>query len=215
MVLSTHSPKQTLSNVQTWSPSASSITDVDLGSYRLGSQPASISSSCKVYLTLISLRLHMTLFLVSSASGHLQFTRPVYPASLTIELNSHISEVVWVTECINHLPFLDHLRRLEIKISSGRNDLILPASAHYEALCCLLQPLQRPTLLVHIIFSVDVRRFIDIGVDDFEEIRVREAARLGEAFASLIKAGGFSAQLVVQYRRSEENPTAVAMQCSV
>ncbi|KAF4586615.1 hypothetical protein EYR40_010627 [Pleurotus pulmonarius] len=159
--------------------------------------------------------IHKLVLQVSSASGRLQFTRPIYPASLTIELNSRISEVVWVTECINHLPFLDHLRRLEIKISSGRNNLILPASAHYEALCCLLQPLQRPTLLVHIIFSVDVRRFLDIGVDELEDIRVREAARLGEAFAPLIKAGGFLAQLVVRYRGSGENPTEVAMQCSV
>ncbi|KAF4564467.1 hypothetical protein EYR36_002401 [Pleurotus pulmonarius] len=159
--------------------------------------------------------IHKLVLQVSSASGRLQFTRPIYPASLTIELNSRISEVVWVTECINHLPFLDHLRRLEIKISSGRNNLILPASARYEALCCLLQPLQRPTLLVHIIFSVDVRRFLDIGVDELEDIRVREAARLGEAFAPLIKAGGFLAQLVVRYRGSRENPTEVAMQCSV
>lgn len=56
---------------------------------------------------------------------------------------------------------------------------------------------------------------MDIGVDELESIRVGQAARLGEAFSPLIKAGGFSAQLVVRYRGSEENPTAVVMQCSV
>ncbi|KAF4586612.1 hypothetical protein EYR40_010624 [Pleurotus pulmonarius] len=150
---------------------------------------------------------------VSSRSGDLQFKRPVNPTSLKIEIRLHNEDVAWVTERINHLPFLDHLRRLEINILSKTFNLILPASAHYEALCCLLQPLQRPTLLVHIIFSVDVGRFLDIGVDELEDIRVRETARLGEAFAPLIKAGGFSAQLVIRYRRSEESP--VVMQYSV
>ncbi|KDQ32168.1 hypothetical protein PLEOSDRAFT_1100677 [Pleurotus ostreatus PC15] len=151
---------------------------------------------------------------VSSTSGRLQFSRTVYPASLKIELNSLIGDVAWVTECINHLPFLNYLQQLEIKISSARNKFILPPSAHYEALCRLLQPLQRPTLLLHIIFSVDVRRCVDIGVGELEDVRVGQEGRLEEAFAPLIKAGGFSAQLVVRYRGSEETPPAV-MQCSV
>ncbi|KAF7428746.1 hypothetical protein PC9H_007978 [Pleurotus ostreatus] len=128
----------------------------------------------------------------------LQFRWPIYPSSLTIQLMPF--GITWPPDdFLALLPFFDCLRHLTIKVFSSVRALQppFPESTHYDALCHLLQSLQRPTLLKRIIITVENRAPTPLEGDELEGIRVRENARLEKAFAPFLKSGTLSVQVVL------------------
>lgn len=120
--------------------------------------------------------------------------------------------ITWpLDDFLARLPFCDHLRHLTIKVFSSvrAQQPSFPESTHYDALCHLLQSLQRPTLLKRIIVTVESWARSPLEGDELEGIRVRENARLEKAFAPFLKSGTLSVQVVLLHWGESEREVLV------
>ncbi|KDQ32139.1 hypothetical protein PLEOSDRAFT_1100655 [Pleurotus ostreatus PC15] len=145
-----------------------------------------------------TLNLHAT-----TAATLPQFTRPIYPSRLTVQREAYVVGDTYVLQCINRLPFIDHLERLTIKMIYREHGLLsMSRSMHYNELSGVLQSLRHPALSIRLIlnFTAAASDEKNFGADELDRITRGEIAKLKEAFAPLLRTGALSILVAIGSR---------------
>ncbi|KAF4586599.1 hypothetical protein EYR40_010611 [Pleurotus pulmonarius] len=131
----------------------------------------------------------------SSTTRLPQIKQPLH--RLTLQLESYDSDTPWLSEYINHLPFLDELRELIINIGvhSEETPLPLPDFVHYEALHHLLQPIKHSKLAIQITLHVWIPKHPE--ADELDGIRLQEIERMEGTYSPLLQGGSFLGRLLI------------------